>query len=285
MPLKDHFISSQTYHDVMIGVMLFLLLCAWMYSANGPLSLGLSFIAFLPSRLSSWFVEYVFAFCRTEVRNAASSSAHGGLSHVNHHIFMSKMEQKVGMGASATERREQRAVERGDFSSDTSVSQITALNPGFVSRIPSLIDVGISRALADYELVRKRAGAHDDPPTPDLETLKKDVLLCRRKRAEVGDLFFTSPRGNRNDTDDAGDDEMDGSEHGSSDDEGPDADEHDGNGSSSSSSSSSSEGGSDHDDGSNVHRRRHARNRQQRVSLPSDRAALVRICLAFQPPL
>ena len=37
-PLKDHFITSQTYHDVMIGATLFLLLCAWMHSADGPLS-------------------------------------------------------------------------------------------------------------------------------------------------------------------------------------------------------------------------------------------------------
>ena len=161
----------------MIGAMLFLLLCAWMHSADGPLSLGLSFIAFLPSRLISRFVEYLFEFCRSEVRNAAPFSAHGGLYHANHHIFMSKMEQKVGIGAFATARREQRAVERDGFCSDSSVGQITAPNPDFVSRIPHLIDVGISRALADYELMRKRAGAHDDPPTPDLETLKRGVFI------------------------------------------------------------------------------------------------------------
>lgn len=81
---KQCFITNQTFLDVVISVSLFILQLR-LASQDGMV--GDTF-RFLVDRQSSRFMEYLFAFCRSEHAKATSFGAYSGLMHIKHFIWV-----------------------------------------------------------------------------------------------------------------------------------------------------------------------------------------------------
>ena len=194
------------------------------------------------------------------------------------------MEHRVGATMQSTGMRaaRQRIVAREASTGAGTLGLITCPGPSFVAAVPDGLDRGLSRAIADAELVREKQGAHDDPPLPDLATLKSELLLSRRDRARVDPALFTVlPAGPESpDGDGAGDGDSDRDSDGS-DNDGNDTgtDLYDAN---SDNPDSVDDPSSDDDDGSSgsddENSNSNCGQRSRRERLPSGRADLIRIC-------
>ena len=90
---KHAFLTEQTYMDIVISVVNFVLLVHLLSSRGEALCVGM--LRLLAARLSSCYLEYLFAFCRSEHRNATSFGVWSGVNHVNSFHWITRLEREL----------------------------------------------------------------------------------------------------------------------------------------------------------------------------------------------
>ena len=146
-------------------------------------------LRFLPSYLSPRFLEYLFAFCRAEHRNASAFGALAGKVHVDHYLYVTLLEFKLGVAAPTSRRTASRGPARIDWARGT-LEAIRSTPDGAIS---NHLDVGARRLLSGTPI------AHPDQrgTLPSLEELKSVPLLpeASRKAIFLRDLTLERHRG------------------------------------------------------------------------------------------
>ena len=92
--------SDQTFTGSVIALNNYVLSVKVMHIADDEEEVLAAF-RLLPSHDSSRFLEYLFNFCRSEHKNAASFSIYAGKVHVDHYLHVTLLEFRLGVGRCA----------------------------------------------------------------------------------------------------------------------------------------------------------------------------------------
>ena len=138
-----------------------------------------------PRRLSSRFSEYLFAYCRSEHKNAVSFGPYAGMTHINHYIHSIDLEFQSGVELPSSRHGVKKGPSRVSRPNAEEVARRRdELQACTDERIKELLDVGGGEFVA---LCLKLFP--DEPESKfDLSAIKKVDLLGNKK--EVPPAFF-----------------------------------------------------------------------------------------------
>ena len=182
-----NFLSDQTFVDSVIAISCFILFVKLLRDTVDDEEV-LEALRLLPSYLSSRFLEYLFGFCRSEHRNATSFGAYSGKIHVDHYLYVTLLEFRLGAAAPTSKRQVSKGPSRIEWAKGTIESVRSIADGKFVRSL----NVGGRRLLQDTSMAHpnKRASL------PSLAELKATPLLSETSRKNIlkGELTIEGPR-------------------------------------------------------------------------------------------
>ena len=174
LPFGKAFLSDQTFQDLIIAISSFVLFVKFLRDADDADEV-VAALRCVPSHLSSRFLEYLYCFCRSEHRNATSFGLYAGKVHVDHYLYVTRCEFKLGMAAPDTHRQ----LPKGPARLDWSFGDLEVIKTVTDARIVRLLDDGGRWLLSDS------AKAHPEKPIPALGELKSEGILPRSCKKRI----------------------------------------------------------------------------------------------------
>ena len=193
--VTNNFLTNQTFQDTVISVNCLLLFLKMLQEKLGEANARrfIHMYRFVPSYLSSRFLEYLFAFARTEHRNATSFSVYAGFVHVNHYVWFQELMYILGEQAPCSRR----GVPQGPARIDGRKGDVEEELGGFDdARRIALIDAGCAECLKLAHAVRAAHLQCGDLPIPTLDELKGEVLFAENLRKVCTRADLKLPRRN-----------------------------------------------------------------------------------------
>ena len=183
---KEHFLTHETFTDVVISVTNLLLLIVLFREKFGGEFIGnFEIFRLLPSYISSRFLEYLFAFCRSEHRNATSFGAYAGFVHVKHFHWIKKLEAIGGLELPSSKRGILRGPPAIDSSKGFTMKTCEEVSDG---KICDILDAAIGQISAHCYIICQDNDI--DPEVLPTPTELKTVVLIP-KNFDVGSDFLS----------------------------------------------------------------------------------------------
>jgi len=181
--LDDHFLTNETFVDVVIAVVNFVLVAIMVrdghtesgWSSNPS---AVSLVQFLTKRFSSRFSEYVFSFVRSILPNQTSFRAVSSYPVVNYLFFQLDAEHTLGQAIPGSKRgvpRGEARVKRDDKRAAEIVAEIRRLTD---DDITSALNKGIKAVL--NSVGNDLLEVEQQAPLPTFDELIKEDLLPSR---------------------------------------------------------------------------------------------------------
>ena len=193
--IKLHFMTNQTYEDIVIAVSAFVLHVSFLHVSSLPQyrdTYGRIQIRLLPAYLSSVALEYLFAFCRALYRTITSFGAYAGKVHVDHYLWTTQLEHELGEEMPTSRRCHKRGPARLEW--DVGRPPLVPENV-----IASLLSQGVATCLHDARTVAAMESKHPATyPIPSLDELLSEVLFSssmRRSDVSNSDLDLAAGEG------------------------------------------------------------------------------------------
>ena len=168
--------SDQTFTGSVIALNNYVLSVKVMHIADDEEEVLAAF-RLLPSHDSSRFLEYLFNFCRSEHKNAASFSIYAGKVHVDHYLHVTLLEFRLGVAAPETHRQCPKGPARIDWKRGNVAGEIKSATDAAIS---GLLDAGTRGLLRDMAVAfpgQTLPSLTELQPTPLLSLSSKNVFL------------------------------------------------------------------------------------------------------------